>query len=380
MPWRSQFYLEAGRVRGVDELAMKNAVSTAQELWATSPGLPPILSLRHLAELSQVDYGVLRKAVGRKLSSDYTVFRVKKRRQGEYRMICVPCDPILRVQQWIARNVLRSTTVHEASFAYARESRISDAAVAHAGARWLIKLDVRRFFESISEIAVYRVFRCLGYQPLVSFELSRLSTRTGGKSRGDSDRWNQYFRSGSVISSYFSRTVGHLPQGAPTSPMLSNHAARALDERIADLAKHYGLRYSRYADDIALSSVETSFGRDRAAMVVTAVYRAMSQCGFSPNTSKTQIIPPSARKVVLGLLVDTDRPRLPREFRDRLRQHCYYLRHPKIGPAHHAVSRGFASVVGLRNHVYGLLSFAQSIDPEFADSVRGELSLVTWPL
>ena len=72
----------------------------------------------------------------------------------------------------------------------------------------------------------------------------------------------------------------------------------------------------------------------------------MGRVGLSPNVTKTRVLPPGARKVVLGLLVDGQEPHLTREFRARLRQHIYYLLHPDIGPVRHAAKRGFISVRG----------------------------------
>jgi hypothetical protein len=113
-------------------------------------------------------------------------------------------------------------------------------------------------------------------------------------------------------------------------------------------------------------------------MLISEVYAAMRRVGLSPNTSKTHISPPGARKVVLGLLVDREVPRLPRDFRAMMRQHIYYLR--LYGPVEHARRRRFAAVAGLRYHIEGLVAFARDIDPIFADWCRTELASVSWPL
>jgi len=81
---------------------------------------------------------------------------------------------------------------------------------------------------------------------------------------------------------------------------------------------------------------------------------------------------------VLGLLVDGEAPRLPRDFRAKMRQHIYYLQ--LYGPAEHARRRNFAAVAGLRHHVEGLVAFARGIDPEYADWCQKELEPVSWPL
>ena len=81
----------------------------------------------------------------------------------------------MQVQRWIAAHILNPLPVHHCSFAFKPGSSIIKCAARHTGARWLVKMDIAGFFSSISEIQVYRVFLSLGYQPLVAFELARLS-------------------------------------------------------------------------------------------------------------------------------------------------------------------------------------------------------------
>jgi RNA-directed DNA polymerase len=79
-------------------------------------------------------------------------------------------------------NVLEHMSPHPASMAFSRGNSIRDAAAPHSGARWLIKMDIMNFFESVTERQVYRVFEDIGYEPLVAFELARLCTRLGARS------------------------------------------------------------------------------------------------------------------------------------------------------------------------------------------------------
>lgn len=104
----------------------------------------------------------------------------------------------------------------------------------------------------------------------------------------------------------------------------------------------------------------------------------LSRTGLRPRTAKTAIIPPGARKVVLGLLVDGDRVRLTREFRRKLECHVHHI--ARHGPEMHARRRGFSSVLGLRRHVEGLLSYAATVDHDFASEFRGKLAAVHWPI
>lgn len=179
-----------------------------------------------------------------------------------------------------------------------------------------------------------------------------------------------------VISSYMTGRVGHLAQGAPTSPMLSNLAMVRFDTDVARLAERSGLIYTRYADDLIFSNATTDFCRSRAEQMVQAIYTVMLNYGLRPHSSKTVIAPPGARKVVLGLLVDRDRPRLSRRFRGKLEQHLFYL--VRNGPVSHARRRGFRSVFSMQQYIKGLLSFANQVDPTYAAPLRTTFATVKW--
>jgi hypothetical protein len=174
--------------------------------------------------------------------------------------------------------------------------------------------------------------------------------------------------------------MGHLPQGAPTSPMLANLAVRDFDRAVAGIAQKFGLAYTRYADDLTLSAAEDNFSRDQCCKVIDSVYTEMGRAGLSPNVTKTQVRPPGSRKIVLGLLVDGKKPRLTRDFKAKMRQHIHFLSRSDVGPSGHARARGFDSVGGLKNHVWGLVSFARQIEPDYGDSLAKSFSDVDRPL
>src|SRR6266567_161634 len=304
--WRPQSYRRVAEQRGTNSTVLKNALATGRVTVDVDPALPPVFSLRHLAYLADVDYGFLRAVVSRDLSEPYKIFRIGKRssRYGErrFRIICVPDPELMRVQRWINARILSRGKPHPASKAYAKESTIYQAAEAHCCCKWMFKLDIVNFFESISEIAVYRVFRRLGYQPLVSFEMTRLCTRSGTDTPSRRRRrWNSILDPRPVICAYAFARMGHLPQGAPTSPMLANLAVRDFDKEVSQIADENGLVYTRYADDLTLSTHDRAFSRVRIGAVIRGIYSAMIEVGLSPNTAKTHVLPPGAKKIVLGL-------------------------------------------------------------------------------
>ena len=119
----------------------------------------------------------------------------------------------MRLQRWIAQNLLRTSAAapHPASFANYRDRGILAAARRHADCTWLVKMDIRDFFDSLSERRVYRVFRSLGYGALLSFQLARICTRVREEDPQDV-RWTD------GVQGYCNSREGRLPQGAPTSP------------------------------------------------------------------------------------------------------------------------------------------------------------------
>jgi RNA-directed DNA polymerase len=428
-----QHYQTEGALQGKNLQVIASAAETWRLLAKRHHFLPPVFSLAHLARLSGTRYQFLRRVVGRREPEPYRVFVIRKRPEPQgamrvkrgllrrrYRTICVPAYELLRVQTWIARRILRDIPMHEASTAYGKGANVYNGAAVHAGCHWLVKTDVREFFESISEISVYSVFRSLGYQPLISFEMARLCTRVGRltprkmrkrwiirhpgerghvayslvRTDGGGGAYQPYEHLGpsdvrlitnlrAGESTDWSRLpnvarLGHLPQGAPSSPMLANLAVRALDEELLALAGATGCRYTRYADDITFSTARRDFSRETGIGLVGQIYRLLSRHGLSPNTAKTEIRGPGDRRIVLGLLVNKGQPRLVRDFRERMRMHLYYLH--KHGPAEHARKRGFRTVFGLRRHLEGLVSYACQIDGNLGPKYKEALARVPWPV
>ena len=179
MTWSPQQYIADGEAAGIDPTILQNAVDQIEEVIVPHPELPALLTLNHLATRTGADYQTLRSIIHCSENS-YRHFRIRKR-SGGHRVISVPEPTLMMVQRWIATYILNPQPVHHCSFAFKPKASIVRCAARHVGARWLIKLDVAGFFGSITEIQVYRVFRSLGYQPLVAFELARLTTHAPAK-------------------------------------------------------------------------------------------------------------------------------------------------------------------------------------------------------
>jgi len=263
------------------------------------------------------------------------------------------------VQRWVLHNILAACDLHRSSWAYRPGRSIVSCAQNHVGARWLIKLDVHNFFGSVYEPKVFAIFHELGYTRLLSFELARLCTRTPF---GDHS-----WRVGQAP--YLATPRGSLPQGAPTSGALANAAMRDLDEKLATLAENGGLAYTRYSDDVVFST-RGAFTRSDAAALVNNATSALRSSGLEVHRRKTKIVPPGARKVVLGLTILDGAVALPRAFKRRVEVHVRGVH--KFGLIEHARHRGFRSVLSMVEHIDGCIAFASSVDRSFAELLGAE--------
>src|SRR3954447_11564863 len=144
--------MQAAREDGRPNLVIKNAVESARLLRAKTPGARPVFSLKHLAHLTGTRYGHLRDVVSRHEPEPYRVFRIHKRslpgEQRRFRTIVTPSPWLMSLQQWMNENILQYAVPHQASVAFSKGDTIREAAAAHCGCEWLLKLDIRNFFES----------------------------------------------------------------------------------------------------------------------------------------------------------------------------------------------------------------------------------------
>lgn len=325
-------------------------------------GLPPVVTLGHLAHLTGVPYRSLRRVVERRGFPYTPVHKPGKADRGP-RKLLAPDPDLMAVQRWLLHHVVDLMPVHADAYAYVTGRSVADCARRHLGARWLIKIDVSDFFGSVGERRVHQVFRAHGYQPLVAFELSRLCTWDDRREEIDPARKNRYTK----ISAYQSGWGGSLPQGAPTSGALANLVVRPMDDRLSNIAARYGLVYTRYSDDMVFSSGAT-FVRRSAVTMLRELTHAVQGYGFTVHPRKTRIVAPGARRSVLGLLVDGDTLRLTPDFKSRVLGHVYGVE--KFGLPSHQHHRDFASLAGLVHHVDGLIAYAAGTEPEWAGPVR----------
>ena len=327
-------------------------------------GLPVIFSLGHLSKITGIDYELLHETVNRKReAANYNLFAIKKRSGGR-RFIHAVNGKLFYLQKYINDEILQKVTPHSCSFAFHKSGGIKKCAASHCGCKWLFQFDLKDFFYNISELMVYSIFVNIGYKSLLAFEMARLCTtlhlpRSKRKYLKNSNIYvNSVYRE---LPYSPQPLLGVLPQGAPSSPMISNIAALNLDEALYAYANENGFVYTRYADDLTFSTTVLPDGKS-VGRLKREIISLIRKSGFYENQEKIRIAGPGSKKIVLGLLVDGTSPRISRELYKRIDRNLYSME--KFGIEKVAKHDGFESTFGFINHVSGLLSFIKDVDLE----------------
>jgi hypothetical protein len=144
-----------------------------------------------------------------------------------------------------------------------------------------------------------------------------------------------------------------LPQGAPTSPALTNTLCLRLDRRVTALARRYGWRYTRYADDLTFSLPSTHADTPQLGKLQGLVKKIVAAEGFAVHPTKTRVARKGGRQRVTGLVVNGSvPPRVPRALRRQLRAAAHNLGKSKFLKAGDTVER-----------LAGLAAFVHMTDP-----------------
>ncbi|WP_042153089.1 MULTISPECIES: reverse transcriptase family protein [unclassified Pseudoalteromonas] len=360
-------YLKTGLSKGFSKEKLLTILESSHE--KESKSLSYIHSLKHISHITGVHYIVLRNIVLRN-SNPYLVYNLKKKVSG-YRDISSPNDDLKLVQKWIAQNILINIEPHWRCYSYHKGASIIKCAQEHVESKWLIKLDINNFFGSIQESQVYDVFKSQNYNSLVSFEMARLCTiNTEFDHSSSIKHWVKYRnkRSTSPYSSLKIKRFGHLPQGSPTSPHLSNIIFKSADIELQSIAQRYSLVYTRYSDDLSFSTGDKKFNRKHAKAFITEVSKILKKHHYQLNSKKTKIIPPSKSKVILGLNVDGDTPKLTKSFKQRLNFHIRGIQ--EFGIIEHSQHSHFNSIFGMINIISGKINFAKSVDINYGNKTE----------
>ena len=244
----------------------------------------------------------------------YRSFSISKRSGGD-RPIESP-RVFLKAIQWVMSDyIFTHLPIHPSCHSFQIGKSVVTNADGHVGRDYVANIDISDYFGSIKFENVVDLFRSVGFKKPESWILARLSCRNGS-----------------------------LPQGAPTSPVISNSFLYGFDDQLSAHCEREKLFYSRYADDITVSGSDLHSIR-RALILAEDILRR--QYGLSLNEAKTRISTRHGQQRVTGVIVNK-LALPPRSDRRRVRAMIHNaLKAGNITPRHYAEIRGHVSYFGM---------------------------------
>jgi retron-type reverse transcriptase len=284
--------------------------------------------------------------------SHYVQFVVPKKSGGE-RTLSAPHVQMARAQRWMLENILQKLPAHDAAHGFVKDRSILTNAKPHVGSAVVINCDLTDFFPSITVHRVIGLFRQLGYSPAVATVLALLVT--------DCPRRKVLYQGKAW---HVATGPRGLPQGACTSPAISNLIARRMDSRLRGLAAKLALRYTRYADDLTLSSSQPF---DRVGYLLARIRHITNDEGFSVNEKKTRVLKPAARQMVTGVVVNKQ-PSTSRRTRRQLRAILHNASKTSLSAQNRSRRKNFTGWVA------GMIGYVAMVNPRQAAKLRQGLA------
>lgn len=319
-------YLEIG----FSEDQINETVNYAKKLH--NQNLPIIYDSIHLSSLLGYRINFI-YAVTNKTSSFYRYYKIPKKTSG-FRQIAEPLPNLKEIQSWINFNILKpleNKNIYIKS--YKSKMSIKDNAKFHRNQKNVFSLDIADYFSNISEGKVILFFKNLGYSLELSITLAKLCCLNKC-----------------------------LPQGAPTSPLLSNLITLNIDKRIFGFCKIRNIRYTRYADDLTFS------GDFNTGEIFNFTKKVLSEYGFELNQKKTRNKQQHQQQKVTGIVVNK-KLQVPANMRRTLRQEIYYI--TKFGLKEH-LSKLRIKDLNYLDQILGKINFVLFVNPKDQEMIKNK--------
>lgn len=260
----------------------------------------------------------------------YKVYQIPKRDGKTFRTIAQPAPEVKLLQRIVLEKFVSKWPIHESATAYISEKSIADHVRLHVNSRYLLKLDFKDFFPSIS-----------------SDDIRQHALLHSNFQKSDLDAFIN-------IVAWKNKQTGRfcLSIGAPSSPMISNSLMFEFDTRMSDFCFSRQVTYSRYADDVAFSTNQ----RDLLKEIEAEVHRLLHEIKspkLSINEKKTVNVSKQHNRTLVGLIITPDeKVSLGRERKRDIRAKLHFF------------AKGYLQIDEV-SRLRGLLSYAWSIEPEF---------------
>nr|WP_082708384.1 reverse transcriptase family protein [Marinobacterium profundum] len=258
--------------------------------------LPPLVSIQVLSTLTGFSIPFI-YSMTNKPEKYYRTFIISTGKKK--RIIHSPRVSIKIIQKWLAHHISSSVNFNECVYGFVKKKSHILAASKHCGSDWVYSVDIKDFFPSTTIEKVRLGLIDIGYSEKAADLISKISS----------------FES-------------CLAQGSPLSPCLSNIVFKNVDNNLCEIAKNYELTYTRYADDIVFSGTG-----NKPSQLSSAIKDEIESAGWKLAPGKEFYSDRKDHLKVHGLLVNSNRPKLGKRYRNRIRAYEHLLRNDKISPA-----------------------------------------------
>lgn len=325
----------------VERFGEQNAAEMVLDFKSCQPALPFIYDTYQLAHYLKVGNKTLFDIL-KQSDEHYRLVSIPKR-SGGMRELCVPDEPLKQIQRSILNEILLFLPVSRYATAYFPNSKLTYNAAPHVGHRYMLKMDLSDFFGSIRFDMVYSAAFNTGFFPK---------------------------QIGTVLTTLCCKDDA-LPQGAPTSPAISNLVMKQFDDNFGSWCEMKGFTYSRYCDDITISGNRSLYSAYHKAC------KWLTGMGFEINERKTHFLTNANRQTVTGLTVN-EKISVPNDYKRNVRQEFYYAQ--KYGIENVILRKklsdfmieGKADIVRYKAYLLGKINYILSVEPDNAYFVQAK--------
>jgi len=272
---------------------------------------------------------------------------VVPKKSGGQRLIAAPMERLKKVQTAILKTILYKISLHPAAHGFIPERSIVSNADPHTKAAVVVNMDLQDFFPTFTYKRVKGLFVKLGFSEQIAITLALICTEPQ-EDRVEVDGQIFYVETGER----------RLPQGAPSSPAISNIICKRLDYRIAGAAKKLGFKYTRYADDMTFSSTDQSNANLQKLLWQAKEIIKDEQLVLHPD--KLRIMHQGKRQEVTGIVVN-DKPNVDRK---TVRQFRALLHQIETTGIEGKAWNGVAEKGKLLNTIQGFANYYKMVNPE----------------
>lgn len=247
---------------------------------------------------------------------------------GETRKLQIPDKLLKTVQSAIAEKLLAFEEISPYATAYRPGGSTKINASAHTGKPLVVKLDIRHFFDSI----IYPQIKEYAFPA------------------------EKYSESNRILLSLLCTYKDSLPQGAPTSPVISNIIMKDFDNAVGKWCEERSVSFTRYCDDMTFS------GDFDSQQLIAFVKNELKKYGFFLNSKKTVAVRQGQRQKITGIVVN-NKISVPAEYKKKIRQEMYYCK--KFGVESHIERIStYKSKEEYISYLSGRINYVFSVEPD----------------